>query len=118
MTIPFKTASIRYLKEVNRHPETKGLADNFSRLTKRGILGEEYGVLTHKGEVLGFIVKDLPNGFLIRRFTSNSFNKSISIKRIREWQEFDCVSLRYKGRFAFWFVPPKHEDLLPIPKLD
>ena len=73
-------------------------------------------VLTDQGEVLGFITYFQPLVPETHPPVEAGLNKRIFTARLlRQWSNYDCVGLNYRNRRVGWFVPVKHQDLLPIP---
>ena len=77
-------------------------------------------VLTHRGEVLGFIVRDLPAALMPSGETAQraAFNQAaLTHKMLRSWAEQSVVRLTYHGRERLWFLSPKHQELLDLPQI-
>jgi hypothetical protein len=76
-------------------------------------------VVTHNGEVLGFIAKKLPESLqaLEESASVGALRKNLTLKALRAWASSGVVKVTFCGRHRVWFIAPKYQDQLPLPTL-
>lgn len=117
---PFKQVSLDHLKSsFTPHPEVPRGRSPFSTHVYLWRSGRENGVITCKGRVMAFVMRELPDEIPQDAIGECAFNKSnVTASKLTDWQQYDAVKCTVNTRFAFWIINPKHQDLLPLPVVD
>jgi hypothetical protein len=72
-------------------------------------------VITHKGEVLGFLVRDLPEPLLElgNNAPAHPFQQAqISYKTVKQWSAKGIIRLTRHNRHRLWFVASTYQNVL------
>lgn len=80
----------------------------------------ELAVITHKGEVLGFVISQIPEALqplADAASTEAALRQNLTLKALRAWADSGVVKLTYRGRHRVWFIASKYQNRLPLPIL-
>lgn len=114
----FKEVTLDFLKHTTHHPEAPKRSA-FVQQCYRWRTGKEGGVITHKGKILAFVMKELPEGVPQDEVGQDNFNKSkLTLVQFKAWEKFDVVKCLICTRIAFWLINPRHGELVQLPEVD
>lgn len=77
-------------------------------------------VITHRGKVLGFVVKSLPESLkhLETNAPTGALSQNLKIKALPISAAQGAVKVTYHGRHRVWFVSPQYQDDLQLLALE
>ena len=108
-----KAFSIEYLLDRTIHPEVEG--HNFDHI-RRAVCRNRFMVaVTHQGEVLGLMCAELPDTVPIASQEAAFIRPFLKLTNLKRLQNEGAIRLRRNTRPCAWYVPAKHQHLLPLP---